>query len=496
MVTPAFRFTLVLLSVWLLANAQEPTGAIAGTVTDPSGATVPRAVVTAIDQRTSRTYTVHTAENGSFTFSALPPGEYGVKIEAQDFAPYELSRVNIEIDRTVRIAAELVISGRQTVDVSGAAEMVETASTSLGQTVSQQQIVDLPLNGRNFTQLGLLQAGVVPLTNGLAAAGGSIKASHAFAVNGQRPESNNYLLDGARNVNRMDGGFGIRTPIDAIQEFRILTHTAPPEYGSNSGATVSVITRSGSNTPHGSAYYFGRNDAVDARNFFSADVEPLKQHQYGATFGGPLRRNTLFFFGFWEGFRNRQGITKTATVPTPEERSGDFSGLQDPSTGNRLINFATGQPFPKTTSRLPSSIPHRSGCSTSSRSAMFPRRCIEPLRFFVTIRIRAASSWIMWHPSMINSHCVTRPYPVPTSTRFRFAALMCQVSPPVMICAHTRLQSPIPTCSVRLRLTRFALRFCAILSFSTNASTARVHAHWDSTTNRHSIQRKGRRISS
>jgi hypothetical protein len=252
----------------------------------------------------------------------------------------------VEIDRTARVSVDLVISGRVRVDVSAIVEAVETGSTSLGQTVSQQQIVDLPLNGRNFTQLGLLQAGVVPLTNGLAAAGGSIKASQAFAVNGQRPESNNYLLDGARNVNRMDGGFGIRTPIDAIQEFRILTHTAPPEYGSNSGATVSVITRSGSNSPHGSLYYFGRNDAVDARNFFSADVEPLKQHQYGATFGGPIQRNKLFFFGFWEGFRNRQGITKTATVPTPQERQGDFSALRDPSTGNRLINFLTGQPFP------------------------------------------------------------------------------------------------------------------------------------------------------
>ncbi|MGH9630153.1 MAG: TonB-dependent receptor domain-containing protein, partial [Bryobacteraceae bacterium] len=178
--------------------------------------------------------------------------------------------------------------------------------------------------------------------------------SQAFAVNGQKPESNNYLLDGARNVNRMDGGFGIRTPLDAIQEFRILTHTAPPEYGSHSGATVSVITRSGSNAAHGSLYYFGRNDAVDARNFFSADVEPLKQHQYGATFGGPIRRNKLFFFGFWEGFRNRQGITKTATVPTPQERQGDFSGLRDPSTGNRLINFATGQPFPD--NRIPSAM--------------------------------------------------------------------------------------------------------------------------------------------
>ncbi len=336
----------VLLGICVPADAQEPTGAISGSVTDPSGATVPRAAVKASDQRTGRTYSAVTGDSGAFLFPALSPGEYGIDVMAEGFAPYELKRVKVDIDRTARVGVELVISGRQTVEVNGIAETVETGSNSLGQTVSQQQVVDLPLNGRNFTQLGLLQAGVVPLTNGLATAGGSLKGSQAFAVNGQRPESNNYLLDGARNVNRMDGGFGIRTPIDAIQEFRILTHTAPAEYGSNSGATVSVITRSGGNAPHGSVYYFGRNDAVDARNFFSADVEPLKQHQYGATFGGPIRKNKLFFFGFWEGFRNRQGITKTATVPTPKEREGDFSDLRDPSTGNQLINFLTGQPFP------------------------------------------------------------------------------------------------------------------------------------------------------
>jgi len=152
----------------------------------------------------------------------------------------------------------------------------------------------------------------------------------------------------------MDGGFAIRTPIDALQEFRILTHTAPPEYGSVSGASVSVITRAGGNALHGALYYFGRNDIVDARNFFSADVEPLKQHQYGATLGGPIQRNRLFFFGYYEGYRNRQGVTKTATVPTPAERAGDFSALQDPSTGNQLINFLTGQPYPG--NRIPSSM--------------------------------------------------------------------------------------------------------------------------------------------
>jgi hypothetical protein len=152
----------------------------------------------------------------------------------------------------------------------------------------------------------------------------------------------------------MDGGFAIRTPIDAVQEFRILTHTAPPEYGSTSGSSVSVVTRSGGNDFHGSAYYFGRNDVVDARNFFSASVEPLKQHQFGATLGGPIRANKLFFFGYYEGFRNHQGVTKTATVPTPAERAGDFSALQDPSTHNLLLNFLTGQPFPG--NRIPSTM--------------------------------------------------------------------------------------------------------------------------------------------
>ncbi|MGH9630154.1 MAG: carboxypeptidase-like regulatory domain-containing protein [Bryobacteraceae bacterium] len=138
--TSSLLFTLVLLSTCIFAFAQEPTGAITGSVTDPSGATVPRAAVTATDTRTGRTYVVHTGENGAFAFPTLAAGEYGLQIEAQGFAPYEVPRVSVEIDRTVRIPAELVISGRQSVDVSAAVEAVETASNSLGQTVSQQQL--------------------------------------------------------------------------------------------------------------------------------------------------------------------------------------------------------------------------------------------------------------------------------------------------------------------------------------------------------------------
>ncbi|MEX2263802.1 MAG: carboxypeptidase regulatory-like domain-containing protein [Bryobacteraceae bacterium] len=342
----------VLCLLFPTANAQDPTGGISGSVTDPSGATVPRARVIVKHKQTGHDQLRTTAETGLFTFPSLAAGDYELIIEAEGFAPLRLPQVKVEIDRTIRLSLELVITGQDQVDVSAVAETVDRDSNTLGQTVTERHITDLPLNGRNFTQLGLLQAGVVPLTNGVISAGGSIKATQAFAVNGQRPESNNYLLDGVRNVNRMDGGFAIRTPIDALQEFRILTHTAPPEYGSTSGASISVITRSGGNSLHGSVYYFGRNDAVDARNFFSADVEPLKQHQYGATLGGPIRRNKLFFFGYYEGFRNRQGVTKTATVPTPAERAGDFSALQDPSTNNLLVNFLTGQPFPG--NRIPS----------------------------------------------------------------------------------------------------------------------------------------------
>ena len=154
----------------------------------------------------------------------------------------------------------------------------------------------LPLNGRNLTQLGLLQPGVAPMTAGLSEAGGILRAGQAFAVNGQRPESNNYLLDGVSNVDSVNGGFALRVPVDAVSEFRILTLNAPAEYGDTSGATTTVVTKSGGNRFHGDVYDFLRNNAFDARNFFAATTEPLHRNQYGATLGGPLRKNKDFFF--------------------------------------------------------------------------------------------------------------------------------------------------------------------------------------------------------
>jgi hypothetical protein len=151
-----------------------------------------------------------------------------------------------------------------------------------------------------------------------------------------------YLVDGAQNLNRMDGGYALKLPVEAIAEFRILTQSAPAEYGGTAGATTSVVSRSGSNQFHGTLYEFLRNDRFDARNVFSEKVEPLEQNQFGATIGGPITRDRILFFGYYEGFRNKQGLTTTATVPTAQERQGDFSALGQP-----LLNLAAGGvPFP------------------------------------------------------------------------------------------------------------------------------------------------------
>ena len=212
--------------------------------------------------------------------------------------------------------------------------MVDASTNAVGAVVSGHEILDLPLNGRDFSQLGRLQSGVAPLTQSMAKYGGSLRANQGYAVNGMRPESNNYLVDGAQNVDRMDGAFALKPPVDAIAEFRIITLNAPPEFGGYAGSTTTVVTRGGTNAVHGSVYEFLRNNVLDSRNFFSAAVEPLKQNQFGATVGGPIRKDKLFYFGYYEGFRNRQGVTYTSTVPSVAERSGDFSGLATPLRNN------------------------------------------------------------------------------------------------------------------------------------------------------------------
>ena len=310
---------------------QQITGKIRGNVTDPAGAVVQSATVTATQTETGLTRTAATGGDGSYLLIELPVGHYRVEASAKGFQKYVRDGITLNVNETLDVRMRLVVgAATQQVLVTEDAQLIQGSVTSLGKVVLEQEIVDLPLNGRDFSQLGLLQPGVVPLTPGLKEAGSSLRLGQGYAVNGQRPESNNFLIDGANNFNGVDGGFVLRPPVDAISEFRILTHNATAEFGSSLGSTTNIITKSGTNSIHGALWEFLRNDAFDATNYFAKTVEPLKRNQFGGTIGGPIRKDKTFLFGFYEGSRIRQGETKGSTVPSVKERNGDFSELCDP----------------------------------------------------------------------------------------------------------------------------------------------------------------------
>jgi outer membrane receptor protein involved in Fe transport len=355
--------------------AQQITGSLRGTVVDPSGAVVQSAAVNAQQTETGLTRTAFTDRDGAYVLVELPIGHYQIRAEAKGYQKYLQEGISLDVNQTATVNVHLKLGAEtQQVEVKADAQLVQSTVSSLGQTVMEREILDLPLDGRNFSQLGTLQPGVVPLTPGLLQAGGPARAGQAYAVDGQRPESNNFLIDGADNVNAVDAGFVLKPPIDAIAEFRILTHNANAEFGRNTGSTTNVVTRGGTNSFHGAAWEFLRNDAMDASDFFSKSVQPLKQNQFGGTFGGPILKDKTFFFGYYEGFRNRQGKTVPATVPSLAERQGNFAELCTDS-GNQfmggvcvdksgqlffpgqLFNFSTGQPVPVPNNQLPAIDP-------------------------------------------------------------------------------------------------------------------------------------------
>jgi hypothetical protein len=352
--TPTFALALLfaLIAQVMLPSpsyAQDAVGSLEGRIVEQSGKVVPGAAIVLKNLGTNATRKQTSDADGLYRFVLLSVGQYSLVVDAQGFARFTQAPIEITVSQTSRVDVPLALgSVTETVFVANTPPAIDTSTNTLGKEVSGKEVLDLPLNGRNFAQLGLLQTGVAPLSAGVTREGGSLRQGQSYAVNGQRPEGNNFLLDGAQNVNRMDGGFALKIPIDAIAEFRILTNTAPPEYGGNTGSTTSVVTRAGTNEIHGTAYEFFRNDALDTRNYFSSAVEPLKQNQFGVTAGGPIRKDRLFAFSYYEGFRNRQGITTSATVPTAAEKTGDFS-----RPGFHLYNFASGVPIQYPNDQLP-----------------------------------------------------------------------------------------------------------------------------------------------
>jgi len=280
----------------------------------------------------------------------VQPGRYTVKAALAGFKAMVREGVVVTVGDTARVDFRLPVGAiEESVTVTGAAPLVETLHATLGIVVDQKQVVELPLNGRNFAQLGTLIPGVVapPAAlggqSGDATPGGFGAATAGFNVNGMRNQSNNFLLDGTSNNDTFNTGFVLRPPPDAIQEFKILTHSYSAEYGRNAGSVVNVVTKAGTNAWHGSAWAFNRDDSRQARNFFAPADQPkpeLQQNQFGGTLGGPLVKNRLFAFGYYEGHRNTSGQTTNIVVLSDAQRLGDFAG------GAPIRDPLTGQPFP------------------------------------------------------------------------------------------------------------------------------------------------------
>ena len=348
---------LLLLMSGARTDAQVTTADIVGTVTDPSGAALPNAQVTATNVLTNESRTAQTNANGDYSVVALPVGTYSVTVQATGFKKFSASSIALATGDRARVDAKMEVGEvTQTVEVKeSAAPALQTDSSTVGGLVTEQATQDLPLNGRNFMKLaqivpGANQGSPSSITSGTRA--DDRRQSNEVSVNGQSDSVNNKMIDGLDDNERAIGTIGVQPSIDAIQEVRVLTNLYTADIGRTAGAVVNIITKSGTNSFHGSAFEFLRNDIFDARNYFDpATIGPkpeYRQNQFGGSLGGPIKRDKTFFFGDYEGLRIVQALTvPTAIVPTACElgraacngvtQLGNFSDLStqiyDPSNG-------------------------------------------------------------------------------------------------------------------------------------------------------------------
>ncbi len=356
--------------------AQTATGQVNGTVTDPAKAFVPGAAVALHSQATNIEAKATTNANGFFTFINVQPGSYTMRVESAGFKTAQVPAFTIGVNQTVSQDVVLSIGQvNESVEVKSEAEMVQQASAELGTVVTENAVHDLPLNGRNFSQLLTLTPGATPISTSQGAALGLNDGStvgipgSSFAnpsLQGQFNRSVVYFLDGIINTDFRTTTYGVLPNIDLIQEFKVQSHNDKVEFGGVTGGIVNVVSKSGTNQFHGSAYEFVRNNDFDARDSFvdatSKSPAPFRQNQFGATLSGPVIKNKTFFSGGYEGWRYRKPTQALARVPTDAEISGDFSTsiinhvIYNPFTtrqdasGNSLIR----DPFPG--NKIPSSL--------------------------------------------------------------------------------------------------------------------------------------------
>jgi hypothetical protein len=330
------------------ASAQLTTADIVGRVTDSTGAVLPGVTVTVENAGTHETRVVPTNESGDYTVTLLPIGRYSVKIELQGFSTQTANLVLAAGDR-VRLDVRMQIGAvAENVLVTAESPLVQTDSATLSSLVTEKAVQDLPVNGRNFVRLVQLVPGATEgVPNSLASGTrpDDRRQTSAISINGALDNQNNQLLDGIDNNERFIGTMVVKPSIDAIAEVKVQTNMYTAEVGRTAGGVVNIITKSGSNDFHGSAFEFNRNDRFDERNYFATTgPKPrLDQNQFGGSIGGPVKKSKTFFFADYEKFKQIQGVTFVSTVPTDRMRGGDFSEL---STSIYDPALAVRTPFP------------------------------------------------------------------------------------------------------------------------------------------------------
>ncbi|HEX8921799.1 MAG TPA: carboxypeptidase regulatory-like domain-containing protein [Pyrinomonadaceae bacterium] len=367
----ALYVILILLGVGLLSGVHAQTstvGSISGTVRDPQGAAIPEAEVVITEETTGQTRTVRTDDDGAYSAQSLPVGKYSVTVAPAGFKKTVATGVEVHVSDRVVVDLNLEVGQvTETVTISDAAQLVETESGKVSSLVSEKQVTELPLNGRNYAALVTLVPGLsAPNEGGAFGTRGTGLDSHVdVSVNGNQSNANMWTVDG---VNNMDVGSNatllVFPSIDSIAEFRVERNSFSAEYGQAQGAVINLVTKGGGNDFHGNLFGFFRNDKLNANDWFSNRAgiprAPLRYSNFGGNFNGPIVKNRVFFFWSEEWRRERRGTGPlTARVPTAQERAGDFSGAirtgnvpWDPLTctvdgnGNRIFSAATCQPFP------------------------------------------------------------------------------------------------------------------------------------------------------
>ncbi len=356
-------------------RAQQVTGDIVGTVVDATGGVIPNASVEVKNLGTEEKRTAKSNEQGEFTFNLLQPGQYSVDVDAAGFRSFVQSGIDLTVGERFRVNARLEIGqANEKIVVTTEAAALQTDDSTLQAVVESKAVEELPLNGRNFVQLAQIVPGANEGPSHSAASGGGgadFRPSSALVVNGQSDVQNNYMLDGTDNNERLLGLLGVRTSVDAIAEVNVMTGQYTAELGRTSGGVVNIITKSGTDEFHGSAYEFLRNEDLDAKDFFvlPGTKPPLKQNQFGGSIGGAIRKGKTFFFADFEGFRQVEGQPKLLTVPTlQEEKNLDFTDV-----GGGVLDKATLDPIALQYFAL-YPAPNRAGVANNYASASVQRR--------------------------------------------------------------------------------------------------------------------------